>query len=79
MIPGTPQPLPINIGINDFPDKPNFLKMRSMIKAIRAIYPQSSNTAKKANNTNICGTNPKTAPTPATIPSKINPCNHEAQ
>ena len=30
--PGTPQPVPINIGINDLPDKPNFLKIRSMIK-----------------------------------------------
>ena len=39
---GTLQPDPINMGMNDFPDKPNFLKIRSMMKATRAIYPQSS-------------------------------------
>ena len=37
MIPGTPQPLPINIGINDFPERPNFLKILSIINAILAI------------------------------------------
>ena len=70
-MPGTPHPLPISIGMNDFPDNPNFLKILSMINATRAIYPQSSNIAKNINNTNICGTNPNTAPTPATIPSRI--------
>ena len=75
---GTPHPVPINIGINDFPDKPNLRKIRSMIKATRAIYPQSSKIAKKKNNTNICGTKPITAPTPPIIPSTINPCNQSA-
>ena len=37
MIPGTPQPVPISMGIKDLPDNPNFRKIRSMIKAIRAI------------------------------------------
>ena len=37
IIPGTPQPLPINIGINDFPERPNFLKILSIINAILAI------------------------------------------
>ena len=79
IIPGIPHPEPINIGINDFPDKPNFLKILSMIKATLAIYPQLSRNARNKNNTNICGTNPNTAPTPATIPSNINPFNQSAQ
>ena len=37
IIPGTPQPLPINIGMNDFPERPNFLKILSIINAILAI------------------------------------------
>ena len=79
MIPGTPHPLPISIGMNDFPERPNFLKILSMINATLAIYPQLSRKAKKINNTSICGTKPSTAPTPATIPSRINPCNQPAQ
>ena len=71
MIPGTPHPVPISIGMNDLPDRPNLLKIRSMINAIRAIYPQLSRMARKINSTSICGTNPSTAPTPATIPSSI--------
>ena len=35
--PGTPQPVPINIGINDFPERPNLRKILSMMKATRAI------------------------------------------
>ena len=72
----TPQPVPISIGINDFPDKPNFLKILSIINAIRAIYPQSSNIERKKNNTSICGKNPITAPTPPITPSTIKLCNH---
>ena len=37
MIPGTPHPEPINIGIKDLPDKPKRRKIRSMINAIRAM------------------------------------------
>ena len=37
MTPGTPQPLPINIGMKDFPERPNLRKILSMIKATRAI------------------------------------------
>ena len=37
MIPGTPQPTPISMGMKDLPDRPNFRKMRSSTKAIRAI------------------------------------------
>ncbi len=37
MIPGTPQPVPIMIGIKDLPESPNLQKIRSMIKATLAI------------------------------------------
>ena len=37
MMPGTPQPVPISIGIKDLPDNPNLRKIRSMIKATLAI------------------------------------------
>ena len=37
MTPGTPQPVPISIGIKDFPESPNLRKIRSMIKATLAI------------------------------------------
>ena len=77
--PGTPHPVPIRIGINAFPDNPNLLNILSIIKATLAIYPQLSRKAKKINNTSICGTNPRTAPTPATIPSKISPVRNSLQ
>ena len=77
--PGIPQPELINIGINALPERPNLRKIRSMINATRAMYPQSSRIARKKNSTIICGTKPSTAPTPATIPSRINPCNQSAQ
>ena len=35
MMPGTPQPVPIRIGMKDLPDRPNLRKMRSSTKAIR--------------------------------------------
>ena len=37
MMPGTPQPLPMSIGIKDFPERPNLRKILSMMKAILAI------------------------------------------
>ena len=46
MIPGTPQPVPTRIGINDFPERPNLLKILSMINAIRAMYPHASKNSK---------------------------------
>ncbi len=79
MIPGTPHPVPISIGMNDLPDRPNLRNIRSMINAILAIYPHASKNARKMNSTNICGTNPSTAPTPPTMPSSINPCSQSAQ
>ena len=37
MIAGTPQPVPISIGMKDLPERPNLLKIRSMINATRAM------------------------------------------
>ena len=37
MTPGTPQPVPISMGIKDLPERPNLRKIRSIIKAIRAM------------------------------------------
>ena len=37
MMPGTPQPVPISMGIKDFPDNPNFRKILSMINATLAM------------------------------------------
>ncbi len=76
--PGTPQPVAINMGINDLPDRPNLRNRRSMTNATRAMYPQSSKIAKQKNSTKICGKKPKPAPTPATMPSKISSCSHWA-
>ena len=79
MIPGTPQPVPISIGINDLPERPNLRNIRSSTKAMRDIYPHASRKARKIKSTSICGTNPSTAPRPATIPSRISPLSHSAQ
>ena len=35
--PGTPQPEPMSMGMKLLPERPNLRKMRSMIKATRAI------------------------------------------
>ena len=77
--PGTPHPLPISIGIKDFPESPNLRKILSMINATLAMYPQDSKNARKMNSTNICGTNPRTAPTPPTTPSAIRLVSQSAQ
>ena len=37
IIPGTPQPVPISIGMKDLPERPNLRKIRSSTNAIRAI------------------------------------------
>ena len=77
--PGTPHPLPISIGINDLPERPNLRKILSMINATRDIYPHPSKKARKMNKIKICGTKPRTAPTPATTPSKIRLLSQSAQ
>ena len=53
IMPGTLQPEPTSIGINDFPERPNFLKMRSRIKAILDIYPHDSSIARNKNKRKI--------------------------
>ena len=37
MMPGTPQPVPIRMEMNDLPESPNRWKTRSSMKAIRAM------------------------------------------
>ena len=37
MTPGTPQPVPTSMGMKLLPERPNFRKIRSMMKAIRAM------------------------------------------
>ena len=73
IIAGTEHPKPIIIGIKERPDKPNFLKIRSKIKATRAIYPESSRIEKNKNKNKICGKKPKTANKPPKTPSQIKP------
>ena len=53
IIPGTLHPVPINIGMKDLPDRPNFLKILSITKATLAMYPHPSKNARNKNNTNI--------------------------
>ena len=37
MMPGTPQPVPMRIGMKDLPERPNLRKIRSITNAIRAM------------------------------------------
>ena len=71
--PGTPHPVATRQGMKLFPERPNCLKIRSITNATRAMYPTSSRIERSRKRTNICGTKPITAPTPATIPSWISP------
>ena len=71
--PGTPQPVPISIGMKDFPERPNLRKILSMMKATLAMYPQPSKKARKRKKVSIWGKNPITAPKPAIIPSITRP------
>ena len=79
IMPGTPQPVPTRTGMNDFPESPKRRNTRSRMNAMRDIYPQDSSHARKKNRMSICGTNPSTAPTPATIPSRISALSQSAQ
>ena len=69
MIPGIAHPVPMTIGITDFPESPTLLKMGSRTTVARAIYPQSSKRAIRKYITITSGRNPTTAPTPPIIPS----------
>ena len=74
MIPGMAQPVPITIGITDFPDSPTRLKIGSSTTVALAMYPQSSRRAMRKYITITSGKNPTTAPTPPIIPSMSNAC-----
>ena len=47
IIPGTPHPVPISMGIKLFPDNPKRLNTRSSTKATLAMYPLSSSMERK--------------------------------
>ena len=69
MIPGIAHPVPITMGIMDFPERPTLLNIGSMTTLTRAIYPQSSRSAMRKYITMTRGRKPTTAPTPPIIPS----------
>ncbi len=78
MMPGTEQPVPTSMGIKDFPERPNWRNILSIMKATLAMYPQSSSKDMKRNRIISCGTNPRTAPTPPMMPSVTSACSHSA-
>ena len=53
MIAGTPQPVPMSIGMKDLPDSPKRRNTRSMMNATRAIYPESSRMESRRNSRTI--------------------------
>ena len=69
IIPGIAHPVPITIGMTDFPESPTLLKIGSRTTVARAIYPQSSKRAIRKYITITSGRKPTTAPTPPMIPS----------
>ena len=69
MIAGIPQPVPMIIGITDFPERPTLLKIGSRTTVALDIYPQSSRSAMRKYITITRGRKPTTAPTPPMIPS----------
>ena len=71
---GTVQPKPINSGTILRPESPSLRSSLSITKATLAIYPLSSSKERKKNNVTIIGRKLKTLPTPAKMPSRINPC-----
>ena len=79
MIPGTPHPDPMRNGMKDFPERPNLRKILSMMKATRAMYPQSSRIERNKNTIAICGANPIGAPRPPMIPSTTSDTSHSEQ
>ena len=53
MTPGTPHPVLTIRGMNDFPERLKYLKIRSMTNATRAMYPTSSRMTRQMNRTII--------------------------
>jgi hypothetical protein len=68
IMPGTEQPVPTSMGMKDFPERPNCRKILSMMKATRAMYPQSSRKEIRRNRIISWGTKPRTDPTPPITP-----------
>ena len=68
---GTLQPNPMIIGMNDFPCRPILCMRRSMMKAARAIYPESSRRDMNRYRRRILGKKTSTLPTPPIIPLTI--------
>ena len=67
--PGIAHPVPMTIGITDFPESPTLLKIGSRTTVALAMYPQSSSSAIRKYMTITSGRKPTTAPTPPMIPS----------
>ena len=76
MIPGMAHPVPITMGITDFPERPTLLKIGSKTTVARAIYPQSSKRAIRKYMTITSGRKPTTAPTPPMMPSMKSACRN---
>ena len=76
IIPGIAHPVPITIGITDFPERPTLLKIGSNTTVALAIYPQSSKRAIRKYITITSGRKPTTAPTPPIIPSTRSDCKN---
>ena len=69
MTAGTLHPNPMMSGMNDLPCSPILCIRRSMMKAARAIYPESSIYEMMAYRMRICGKKTMTEPTPLNMPS----------
>ena len=73
MMAGTPHPIPMTTGITVLPESPKRQNRRSRRYATLDMYPHSSSMDRQRNSTMICGRNPRTANTPAMIPSTMRP------
>ena len=69
MMAGTLHPNPMTRGMNDLPCRPTKCINLSMMKAARAMYPESSMSEMKRYSMSMLGRNTATAPTPPMMPS----------
>ena len=68
----------MTMGMNALPESPKRRKILSRMKAIRAMYPESSRMEKNRKRVRICGMNPSTANTPPRTPSTTKLPTHGA-